>query len=135
MQDPNKPKVVAVDLDGTILKQVPYPTMGEALPGFREELEILKRLGWVIVIWTCRGPAEYDAVRAQLDAHGIPHDYINENPYGVPNGSPKIYADVYVDDRGLRFEGEARGLAARVMSHRPWHKLGPWGGKVEETDG
>lgn len=125
--DMNRPRVLAIDLDGTVLEQRPFPDLGPPLPGIQEELATLKQMGWVIVIWTCRDAEMYEQIGQFLTDNGVPFDYINENPFEAPSTSPKIYADVYVDDRGMQFEGDVQGLAARVLSHRPWHKRGPWG--------
>lgn len=125
--DPNRPKVVAMDLDGTILEQRPFPELGPPMPGIQDELALLKQMGWEIALWTCRDEEFYADIQEHLTANGVPFDYINENPHEAPSTSPKIYADVYVDDRGLQFEGEVRGLAAKILSHRPWHKRMPWG--------
>jgi hypothetical protein len=131
MDELNRPKVLAIDLDGTVLEQRPFPDLGPPLPGIAEELEALQQAGWKIAIWTCRDESFYDQIQQFLTDNGVPFDYINENPFESPSTSPKIYADVYVDDRGMQFEGEARGLAARVLSHRPWHKRSPWGQEEE----
>lgn len=68
------------------------------------------------------GDAFKPQIKEHLEEYGIPFDAINENPYEA-QATRKLYADVYVDDRGLRFNGVAQGLAQRVMDARqPWHK-------------
>jgi hypothetical protein len=114
-----RPQVVAVDLDGTVLNDE-YPNIGKPIDGMREELEALRQCGWKIVIWTVR---DNDAeVSSKLKEYGIPFDHINENPWGPPKQSRKIYADVYLDDRALTFEGTARGIAKKVLEFKPWHR-------------
>jgi hypothetical protein len=93
-----------------------------------EEIAALRQAGWKVAIWTCRNKNEYAGIKAHLADHGIEVDYLNENPHEAPSTSPKIYADVYLDDRGLQFDGDARGLAAKVMKHRQWFKTNPIGG-------
>lgn len=115
----DRPRVVAVDLDGTILNDE-WPKRGAPIDGMREELEAVRAVGAKIVVWTVRSD---DAETAKhLKAHKIPYDFINENPYGPPTQSRKIYADVYVDDRAITFDGNAKGLARKVLEFKPWHK-------------
>lgn len=120
-----RPKVLAMDFDGTIVHYNNAAEIGELIPGVVDELRNIKKAGWVIVIWTSR--PDVDSVRKILDKMGVPYDLINENPY-IPEDAPKeivnsrkIFADVYVDDRALSFDGKAEGLAARVTNFTPWY--------------
>lgn len=114
----SRPKVVAVDLDGTILHDE-FPEKGKPVDGMRKQLEALHELGWKIVIWTVRD--ENESVAAHLRKYDIPFDYINENPHGPPKTSRKIYADVYLDDRAITFNGDSAGLAQKIAQFKPWH--------------
>ena len=67
----------------------------------RDALRELKRRGYVIIIWTTRSNVE--DVAEVLRKYDIPFDYIDENPYQPPDCSNKIYADVYIDDRAVKF--------------------------------
>ena len=118
--------VVAVDVDGTFCKykEGAPADLGESIPGMVEQLLALKAAGWKIVAWTVR--PDSPELRKQLDARGMPYDYVNENPHGPPNGSNKIYADVYLDDKAMQFYGETKGLAEKIINFRPWHKAAPW---------
>ena len=121
-----KAKVLAVDLDGTILHNE-YPYLGAPVDGMKEELEAINQAGWKISVWTVRN--NVDDVRKHLIAAGIPYDYINENPYGPVGGNTrKIYADVYLDDKAIQFNGETRGLAKKVVEFKEWHKRPIFGG-------
>ena len=119
-----KNKIVAFDMDGTILHYERGMHLGSkeefGLPivGVAHEMRKLKADGWKIVIWTCRNDSP--ELRAHLDACAIPYDEVNAN-VDEDHGSPKVMADVYVDDRGLRFNGRASGLAEKVKSAKtPW---------------
>lgn len=115
--------MLAIDLDGTILRDE-YPDCGEPIPNIAKELSALRDAGWVVIVWTVRHHVK--DVQAHLDAHKIPYDYINENPWGpAEDKSRKMYADVYVDDRAINFDGDASGLASKVVSFKPWHKRNP----------
>ena len=119
-----RPKVLALDMDGTLLEHEKYPRYGKPIPGWKEELEALRQAGWKIAIWTCRTKEEYDAIREHLTKHEIPFDYINENPHEGPSTSPKIYADVYVDDRCIKFNGDPNGMAAVILKNKRWFDRG-----------
>jgi hypothetical protein len=118
-------KIVAVDLDGTLLKydDIDKP-LGDPIPGIAEELGAVKAMGWTIIIWTVRSNVE--EIRTHLNKHGIPFDYINENPWQPPDGSQKIAADVYLDDRAIHFNGETSGLAQKICNFKPWYKEPSW---------
>jgi len=110
-----KPKTIAVDLDGTILEYggwKGHSRFGKPLPGAKEALQKLKERGFVIIIWTTRDNKE--EIARYLREQGIPFDYINENPYGPPDGSPKIYADYYVDDKAIEFKGDWQEVLKKI---------------------
>jgi hypothetical protein len=113
-----QPKIVAVDLDGTILDSKDKQ-LGKPIPGVRKKLQRLKALGWAIVIWTVRQEA-IDIV-AHLTKHEIPFDYFNWHPWQPKGTSVKIKADVYIDDRAVSFKGNASDFD-QVILHRPWWK-------------
>lgn len=126
--DPSRPKILALDLDGTALHydgNYSKGEFGEAIRGMVEELEKLREAGVKIVIWSCRNDSP--EMRAHLEAQGIPFDYINDHPWNGPDGPRKIYADWYVDDKcPLVFNGIATGLADKVLSFKPWWRSADW---------
>jgi|Deesub1362B_J571_1020462.scaffolds.fasta_scaffold02356_6 hypothetical protein len=102
---PYRPRVVAVDLDGVILEHEGWQghnSFGRVKDGAIEALSEFRKHGYVIVIWTTR--KNVDEIRRYLEENGVPFDYINEHPFGPPGTSRKIWADVYLDDRAVRFE-------------------------------
>lgn len=125
--DLSRPKILALDLDGTTLNYdggFSPGEFGETVRGMVEELEKLRAAGWKIVIWSCR--PDSSEMRAHLDKQGVPYDYINEHPWNGPDNPRKIHADVYADERNVVFNGISSGFADRVMSHRPWWKSAGW---------
>lgn len=123
---PTRPKVCGFDLDGTLLEHETYPAYGKPLDGWKGEIDALRQAGVKIAVWTCRNKNEYDTIRKHLLEHGIEIDYINENPHEDPGTSPKVYFDWYVDDRGVPgFDGNPRGMAVKILRHKPWHKESP----------
>jgi hypothetical protein len=123
-------KVLAIDLDGTLLQYDGWKGdahYGKPNPGMREMLQEVRDAGWLIVIWTTRSGD--GAIRNHLTKHNIPFDYVNKNPGGPGSSSPKIFADVYLDDRAIRFDGSTEGLAERILNAVPWFE------ETEEEDG
>lgn len=98
-----KEKIIAIDFDGTIVEQA-FPEIGKLLPYAKEVLYNLYYQGYYIIIWTCRGGQELIDAKDFLDKKGIMYHKLNENaPFErvgfMPH--PKIFADVYIDDRNL----------------------------------
>jgi shikimate kinase len=109
---------VAVDLDGTIAKQLP-PHMhepgayGPIRDGVKKELTDLREMGCKIVVNTCR--AEIEDIRKFLDKHQIPYDYINENPDEPSDvADTKIMADLYADDRAVESCHDWKKVSRRI---------------------
>ena len=127
------PKVIAVDLDGTILQpvwDVPDTTIhnyegkfGEVMPLARESLNVLWIWGYKIIIWTTRNDIE--GVRKYLVEKKIPFDEINKNipevkrifGWGPGKGEEprKIYYTHLIDDRA-GFNGD---WAAELKKYKP----------------
>jgi len=103
--------VVAVDLDGTIIKDWSGSIFefGELQKGAVDYMKKIRKAGYTIMIHTCRlTPSVYKyandtqelaLVRIEkfLDDNDIPYD-----AFWVGEGKP--VADFYIDDRGIRFE-------------------------------
>jgi histidinol phosphatase-like enzyme len=96
--------IIAIDFDGTIVADQ-YPEIGQLKPNAKEVIQQLKEDGHYIIIWTCRTGTRMYQVRDFLNEQEIPFDQINKsNPdnvekYGID--TRKVYADVYIDDKGL----------------------------------
>jgi len=98
---------VAIDFDGTIVKEMKYPEMGLPEPGVIEAIEYLKNLGFRILIHTCRLNGWKDDIGVQaaaianhLTKYGVPYDEL------VLPGSGKPFAEYYIDNKGLRYTGD-----------------------------
>ncbi len=101
--------IIAIDFDGTIVEHK-FPEIGPLKPNVKEVIHRLWDEGHKIIIWTCRTsqntfPGKQSTifdVRNFLDSEDIPHHTINHNiPENPFQPSPKVYADVYIDDRQL----------------------------------
>lgn len=105
----DKPRI-AVDVDKTVLAEAEFPELGEPLDGAREGLRDLQRLGFEVILYSCRtnGYARDTGVLADnvrrleehFQKHGLPYDAIVMPEEGKP------FAAFYVDDRGVRFDGD-----------------------------
>ncbi len=114
-----RPKIAAVDMDGTILDSDGTAELGKPIKGVKRKLDRLKALGWVIVIWTVR--AETPGILAHLKKHEIPFDYFNWHPWQPKDAGVKIRADVYIDDRAVTFSGDPKDFD-QILVHKPWWK-------------
>lgn len=99
-------KTFAVDFDETITKNNPFPELGELREGADRVLRRIHDNGGKIAIWTCRGGAHEQKIKNYLASHNIPYDKFNEHfdeyveLFGQAD-SPKILADIYIDDKGV----------------------------------
>ncbi|HEC60742.1 hypothetical protein LCGC14_0460970 [marine sediment metagenome] len=115
-------RIIAVDLDGTILKNK-KPFMGADDFGKPERkvedcLRFLKNHGFEILIHTTRvnprlqglAPALLRMrVSDALDAHKIPFD-------GIWTGPGKPLAEFYVDDRGVLYAGDWEKTMREILA-------------------
>jgi len=114
---------IAIDFDGCISKYEGYKgkkIFGEVIPGTKETFERLRKQGHTIIINTNR--IEILEVKEYLEYHGIPFDYINHNPKNVTwwLNPTKVRADIYIDDRGLKFEGDWDKTLVEVDNFKEW---------------
>lgn len=92
--------IIAVDFDGTIVRHR-FPEMGELYLYAFEVLSRLQKKGHKIILWTCRdNDYLYEAIKFCRDNHFL-FDAINYNVENINFGLSKIYADIYIDDRGI----------------------------------
>lgn len=114
---PESHKHIAIDYDGTIVEDGAYPHIGEPLPGAIETMDAMLEEGYEIVIWTCRGGKheavdfiQEEEIKKQLSGLFKNHAQlaVNENFKYFLNrytvGSPKISADVYIDNTSYGLE-------------------------------
>lgn len=97
--------IVAIDFDGTIVEDQ-FPDIGKMRIGAKEAINKLYDAGYTIIIWTCRTKIHKARCVEFLARNGIKFHYINEScktnvmKYGGID-TRKVYADIYVDDKGL----------------------------------
>lgn len=96
-------KVIAIDFDGTIVENA-FPNIGEPI---KDVVAFIKRHRhkYTWILWTCRTGEYLQNAVEFLNNIGITMDYVNSNTkeyterYG--DGSRKIYADYYIDDKNI----------------------------------
>lgn len=117
-------KTICIDLDGTIAHFDEWEgedKFGELLDGVVDAFRKLKENGWIIIIYTTRSNKKI--VKSYLKRNALPFDYINENP-DQPNNAigGKIYADIYLDDRAIQFNGNWGKTLNEILKFEPWMK-------------
>lgn len=115
--------IMAIDFDGTINidESNKYPECGRPRLWSSRVTNFMHELGIKIVIWTSRDVAYnqeerrmYDDLTPMLeflDENDIYYDAINKSVQYAPfyyNGR-KVYAHMYVDDRGYGWDGDEAG--------------------------
>lgn len=96
--------IVAVDFDGTIVKDA-FPNIGEINADTVNYLNYLSKKGAKLILWTCRSGELLEQAVEVCKKIGLNFEAINDNlpeivaKYG--NNSRKIFADIYLDDRGF----------------------------------
>jgi len=112
-------KTVCIDFDGTIIRlSKSFDKFEELLPGSKEALQELKDLGCKIIIHTARPyqNGHFKEIAEYLQKSGVPFDEINSNSE-CEWKSIKPLAHLYIDDRGLRFEGDWEKTLAEAKKH------------------
>lgn len=126
---------IAVDFDGTIV-QHKYPFIGKEKPFAVATLRQLQADGHQLILWTVRSG---DLLKEAIDwcaQRGLTFYAVNSNlPQGSlfagkQEGSPKIQADVFIDDAnvgGLPEWGEIyQQITGKVHQHATRRKRPRW---------
>lgn len=102
--------IVAVDFDGTLCRDE-FPEIGS--PNYRM-ISLVREIidaGHEVVLWTSRADDRLVEAVRWCEDRGLHFCAVNENAPSnqaryegeYPNGTRKVYADVYVDDKDARF--------------------------------
>jgi hypothetical protein len=93
--------VIGIDFDGTCVTHE-YPKIGRNI-GAESVLKELVDNGNNLILLTMRSGTELEQAMKWFYIHKIHLSGINENPEQRQwTSSPKIYANLYIDDAGLR---------------------------------
>ena len=120
----DKKLTIAVDFDGTLC-EFAFPEIGEQKIGHRmlmDKLIELRKDGHKLILWTNRGDNdEYPVLTEAVEwckERGLEFDTVNENlpdQKKLSGYSPKVMADIYIDDRALEFNAEYWGGALNYL--------------------
>lgn len=95
--------IIAVDFDGTIVEDA-YPQIGKPQLFAFETLKAMREERHRLILWTCRKGERLQEAVEFCRKNGIEFYAVNSNfpdePL-TPEDSPKIVADLYIDDRNL----------------------------------
>lgn len=104
--------IIAVDFDGTLC-QHNFPNIGRQLQHHKKLVNLLIDLrmkGHKLILWTNRGDNQNFKSLTQAiqwcKRLGLQFDSVNQNIPGqkkLSGYSPKVLADIYIDDRALGF--------------------------------
>jgi len=120
-------KTIAVDFDGTIAHYNGWKgkgVFGSPIDGCRVFLLKLRQEGWTIIVNTTR--SETSDIHRYLTDYKIPFDHINFSPKTQEQflSPAKVLADVYLDDRAVRFTGKYDNkLYDKITECEWWRKL------------
>lgn len=113
-------KIAVIDFDGTLCKFA-FPDVGPIEPGVKEALETLKRAGYTIKIHSCRTAVYWGnsterrihmkLIRDFMAEHKLPYDEILTSPT-----MDKPIADVYIDDRAVKYENNWLEIARTLTN-------------------
>ena len=97
----DKGYIIAVDFDGTCVEHN-YPAIGMEVEGAVEVLRSLNKRGHRIILNTMRSGEKLDAAVKWFRDRKIELWAVNRNPEQEEwTSSPKVYADLYIDDSAL----------------------------------
>ena len=113
-------KTVVFDFDGVIHSYTSgWQGMDVAndppVTGIREAITEVKKAGYKVVVVSsrCSTPLGLETVKDYLDEHGISvHEVVAHKPPAV----------VYIDDRAICFDGNAKSLINKIQKFKPWYK-------------
>lgn len=102
--------IVAVDFDG-VLCEDKFPKIGPPNYGVVSLVREIMDAGHEVVLWTSRADFRLTEAVKWCEDYGLYFDAVNENAPSnreryeeeYPNGTRKVYADVYLDDKSAEF--------------------------------
>lgn len=117
-------KILAVDFDGTLVENK-FPEIGKVNVECVEFVLHAQKRGWKVILHTCREDRPERGYLSEAEAAmrdvGLEFDAINENPWvggwwtGI--GTRKIFAHIYLDDRGMHPSEISEGQFDRILEY------------------
>lgn len=119
-------KTICIDIDGTLVHYDEWKGeehFGGIIEGASSATHKLHEDGWYIIIYSTR--ANKELISRFLVDSKIEFDSINENPNQPENAKDgKPYADIYVDDRAICFNGDWEQTLMEIEKFKPWEMKG-----------
>lgn len=119
-------KTICIDIDGTLVHYEEWKGeehFGGIIEGAASATHKLHENGWYIIIFSTR--ANKELISRFLEDNKIEFDTINENPNQPENAKDgKPYADIYIDDRAICFNGDWEQTLKEVEKFKPWEMKG-----------
>ena len=101
----DRPYIVAVDFDGTLCENR-WPEIGEENAELIAAVSLLRELGALIILWTCREGDDLEDALEWCRQRGLSFDAVNDNCACIVElfdwNTRKVHADEYWDDRAVR---------------------------------
>lgn len=102
--------IVAVDFDGVLCEDA-FPGIGTPHYDVIQLVRGVIDAGHEVVLWTARADDRLTEAVEWCEDYGLHFDAVNENAPSnraryeaeYPNGTRKVYADVYLDDKSAEF--------------------------------
>ena len=125
---------VAIDFDRTIA-QDEFPNIGDPVDGAMDWISKFSEHGFEVALWTIRSGERLTEALNWLDVRAIFVDFVNGYYYdfddgtmerkmdGDWNGSPKMYAHIYIDDKAFGCPLVTPGNGGPKVVD--WEKVGP----------
>lgn len=117
--------IIAIDFDGTICigDGYPDPHGGELRPYAKEVMNFMYDVGIKVVIWTNRKNVKGTDIKDKLlmkqwlDEMGVKYHTVNDSTEFAPFKyyGRKMYAHMFVDDRGYGFSCHDQQIMAKVL--------------------
>lgn len=111
-------KIAIIDFDGTLC-EFQFPNVGPIKPNVKEALETLKKTGYTIKIHSCRTATYWgrpderilhiESILNFMYKHHLVFDELITDPL-----MNKPIADVYIDDRAIRYENNWLEIANKL---------------------
>jgi len=113
--------IIAIDFDGTIVEH-DYPRIGKPVPLAIETMISLQQSGNQLILYTMRSGKELQDAVDYCKERGVEFWAVNKNPSQWKwTKSPKVYAQVYIDDAALGCP--LLGQKFEVRPHVDWAEV------------
>lgn len=100
---PNHQQIIAIDFDGTIVKDE-YPKIGAPQLFAFETMKKMQQNGYRLILWTLRETKKLDEAVEFCKSNGIEFYAVNKNYPSeelTDHTIRKLHADLFIDDRNI----------------------------------